>query len=186
MKIIALLPLLKVRLVSSLIDHTVAPSPVTVHVPVPIVIVRVLELDEESMPIVTFLLLASNVPLVRVRVLADVIVKSSTNWKVPPTPLRTTLPLNVTLLDVIVLVPEVAERVELPVWLLVIPVPIVREPYIILLAVPELVPVNPVKFRLPTEPARLMVSEPAVMFMSGADASASAPGVMVRVPVEPL
>ena len=55
--------------------HTVALFPVMVHVPVPMVRVRVLELEEENSPIVTFLLLASNVPLVKVRVREEPIVR---------------------------------------------------------------------------------------------------------------
>ena len=74
MKITAL-PLLKVRLVIVPILHTAALFPVIVQVPVPIVMARVLELDEENIPIVTFLLFASKVPLVKVRVREEPIVR---------------------------------------------------------------------------------------------------------------
>ena len=67
--------------------HTV-PVEASVHVPVPMVIVRVLLLDELNNPIEKLLLLASKVPLVSITALVAPTVKASANWKVPPTPLK--------------------------------------------------------------------------------------------------
>ena len=76
----------KVRLVDVVVSHTV-PVPVSVQRPVPLVRVRMLELEEEKIPQVTFLLLASKVPFVRVRVRADAPSMLRLSWRVqePPT-----------------------------------------------------------------------------------------------------
>ena len=55
----------------------IVPVPLSVHVPLPMVRVRVLELVEENLPAVIFLLLASNVPLVRVTVLVLLVIRLS-------------------------------------------------------------------------------------------------------------
>lgn len=60
-----------VRFVPVVKSNIVALFPVSVHVPLPMVRVRVFELEEEKAPQVTLKLLALNVPWVRVSVLAD-------------------------------------------------------------------------------------------------------------------
>ena len=72
------------RLALVLVVQTVAAFPVIVQVPVPMVMVRVLELFEEKAAAVTLKLLASKVPWVRVRVL--VAVKLSCKVYVPLAP----------------------------------------------------------------------------------------------------
>ena len=75
--------MLTVRFVLVSEFHTLALLPVNVQVPVPMVRVRALLLLEENVPTVTFLPLASKVPLVRVNVLLLVIVpisKLSASW----------------------------------------------------------------------------------------------------------
>ena len=112
------------------------PSRVNVHVPLPIVKVLVLEFDEERLPIFTFLLLASKVPLVRVKALLVVVAISSAsaNCQVPPTPLKVSGLSIIFPLLVMVLVPDVAANVmavALPVAM-VIPEASVSEPSIVL------------------------------------------------------
>ena len=107
--------MLKVRFCDVAVVQTVVLFPVIVQIPEPIVRVRIFELEEENIPVVIFLLLASKVPLVRVRVLALPKVRSSPNSHVPPTPFRMTGKSSVLPLVVIVFVPEVAANVVTPV-----------------------------------------------------------------------
>lgn len=56
--------------------------PFKVQVPLPMVRVRVFELDEEKAPAVTAILLASNLPAVSVNVLVEVTLRASASWTV--------------------------------------------------------------------------------------------------------
>jgi hypothetical protein len=100
-----------------------------VQIPDPIVITLVFELEEEKRPIEKFLLLASIVPLVRVTVLVLPTTALSASCHVPPTPLNVSGLSMVTELEVMVLVPDVADIVmALAPPVTVIPVPIVKLP----------------------------------------------------------
>ena len=105
------LPRLKVSPVVVAVVQMVPLFPVNVHVPEPIVMVRVLEFEEENKPAVKFLPLASKVPLVRVTVRVEPTTISSANCQVPPTPLKVIGKSSVLPLLVMVLVPEVAAKV---------------------------------------------------------------------------
>ena len=86
------------------------------------VMALVLELLELNLPAVTFLVLASKVPLLRVRV-CPVQLKASANCSVAPTVLILTAPANTLLLLVSVRVPVLAWLSNVQVLVLVVKVP---------------------------------------------------------------
>ena len=125
----------KVRLAWLVLVSHAVPVLVMVQVPEPMVSVLV-PLPKASVPTLTFLLLASKVPLVRVKALLVVVAISSAsaNCQVPPTPLKVSGLSIIFPLLVMVLVPDVAANVmavALPVAM-VIPEASVSEPSIVL------------------------------------------------------
>ena len=143
------LPRLRVSPVPIVVPQTILLLAVIVQIPEPIVRVRVFELLEEKYPIVTFLPLASNVPLVRIIARVDPVVRSSASCHIPPTPsnvigLSRAIPLEV-IVDVLV----VELKVMVPVYVRVMPAPRVREPDTLIAVEPARVPVKPVRSILP-------------------------------------
>ena len=85
--------LVKVRFVLVLKFQTVPLTPVSVHVPLPMVIERVLELVDETKPTVMFRLLALNTPSVIVNVAVAPVANASASVTASvPVPLTVKLP----------------------------------------------------------------------------------------------
>lgn len=176
-------PAFNVMLVGSVMFQTV-PVLVRVTVLAPRFSARTLVLLDEKEAHDTAYPLVVNVPLVSVTVpVAD---KASCKEKVPPTPLNVTPDGNDTPFDVIVFVPDVAEKLTFEEPLVEVVPPKFQFPKTKILFPTLHVPVNPVRFTFLYEALvvpKAIVSEPAVTSTLMALASPAAPIVIVRVPV---